>query len=261
MYLSAGIFTDLFARRDGVYTRLDPRLKILVASIAIACVVLSKNAVFPAIIFVACVAAMLAVRIPLSLLALRMASPLGIVGALIILQSVFTNGTHRWLIDLEFVKITFTREGLILGLLSGVRVFGAVSVVLFLSFVTPAHQIFRSLHWMRMPRGWVEIAILMYRYLFILLDLVADMTAAQRLRLGYRGWGRSLQSTAIVAGTVILRSVDQAVRTHEAMILRGYRGTIPFGPMPLFHRKDRWLLAAAGVFIVGLCLLCERSFA
>jgi cobalt/nickel transport system permease protein len=261
MGLSADIFSDIFARRDDVCTRLDPRLKILTALTAIVCVVASKNAVFPIIIFTACFAAMLAVRIPLSLMALRLASPLGIVGMLIILQSALTKGTTLWQLNLLFVNIPFSKEGLFIGLLAGARVLGAVSVILFLSFITPAHQIFRSLRWLRAPKGWVEIAILMYRYLFILLDLVADMTAAQRLRLGYRGWKRSLRSTSTVAGIVILRSVDQAVRTHEAMLLRGYNGVLPFGPMPGFRKKDRWCLAATAIVLIGLCLICQRSFA
>ena len=52
------------------------------------------------------------------------------------------------------------------------------------------------------------------------------------LRMGYAGVRRSLTSMGTVCGTVIIRSVDQAVHTHEAMILRGYRRDIPFGPMP-----------------------------
>jgi cobalt/nickel transport system permease protein len=261
MSLSADIFSDIFARRDSVFTRLDPRLKILTALIAIGCVVASKNAVFPVIIFTGCFAGMVAVRIPLSLIALRLASPLGIVGTLIILQSALTKGMILWQVNLVFAKILFSKEGLLIGLLSGARVLGAVSVILFLSFITPAHQIFRSLHWLRVPKGWMEIAILMYRYLFTLLDLVADMTSAQRLRLGYRGWKRSLRSTAIVAGIVLLRSVDQATRTHDAMLLRGYNGVLPFGPMPLFQKKDRWRLVAASIVLVGISLLCQRSFA
>jgi energy-coupling factor transporter transmembrane protein EcfT len=54
----------------------------------------------------------------------------------------------------------------------------------------------------------------------------------------------------VVAGTVILRSVDQAVRSHEAMRVRGYRGEMPFGPLPGLGRRD-WLAIVAAAILLG----------
>ena len=108
----------------------------------------------------------------------------------------------------------------------GSRVLGSVSVVLLLSSVTPAHRIFHSLRWLGVPRGWVEIATLMYRYIFTLLDQTADVLAAQRVRLGYSGLKRSLVSLGVLTGAVIVQSLEQATRTYEAMSLRGYQGQI-----------------------------------
>ena len=71
------------------------------------------------------------------------------------------------------------------GVLLGSRVLGAVSVMLLLSSVTPAYKIFGALRWFHVPEGWVEIALLVYRYTFLLSDQTADIAAAQRVRLGY----------------------------------------------------------------------------
>jgi energy-coupling factor transporter transmembrane protein EcfT len=61
----------------------------------------------------------------------------------------------------------------------------------------------------------------------------------------------------VLAGTVMVHSMDQAVSTYDAMMLRGYKGHMPFGPLPAMSRKDRWGLAlVAGVFIFAY-LLCE----
>ena len=109
--------------------------------------------------------------------------------------------------------------------------------MLLFSLVTPAHRIFHALLWFRIPQGWVEIAMLMYRYIFSLLDDTADVAAAQRVRLGYNGTRRSLSSIGSLAGAVIIRSLDQAAHTHEAMSLRGYGGLIPFAPLPEMCRQ------------------------
>jgi hypothetical protein len=49
---------------------------------------------------------------------------------------------------------------------------------------------------------------------------------------------------------VLLRSVDQAVRTDEAMRVRGYRGDIPLGALPSFAKREGALVALA---LGGLC--------
>ena len=226
------LFSDFFACRDNLLSRVDPRAKLVVATAMILCVILSTNPALPFLVFLTCVAATLALRIPARLVALRLVAPMGIVVALALLQSFMAGGTPVCTIPIGPWRFTATHEGIRTAVLTASRVCGAVSVVLLLSLVTPAHRIFHSLRWFRVPQGWVEIAMLMYRYTFQLLDLTADLTAAQQLRMGYAGMRRSLASMGTVCGTVIIRSVDQAVHTHEAMVLRGYQREIPFGPMP-----------------------------
>jgi cobalt/nickel transport system permease protein len=121
---------------------------------------------------------------------------------------------------------------------------------LLLSSITPAHRIFHALRVLGMPRGWVEVALLMYRYIFTVLDLVSDMISAQRVRLGYSGVKRGLASLATVAGTIVVRALDQAERTHEAMQLRGFRGDIPLGRMRPLLRRD-WLLMSLSVAVLA----------
>ena len=239
------LFSDFFACRDNLLSRVDSRTKLVIATTAILCVILSTNALLPTAVFVSCLSAMLALRIPARLVFLRLAAPMSVVAVLVLLQLFTAGATPLWSISAGPWKLTATREGLHTALLTASRVSGAVSVVLLLSLVTPAHRIFHSLRWFRVPQGWVEIAMLMYRYTFTLLDLTADLTAAQQLRMGYAGVKRSLNSMGTVCGTVIIRSVEQAIHTHEAMILRGYRQEIPFGPMPAMRTKD-WLVMALG---------------
>jgi cobalt/nickel transport system permease protein len=245
------LFSDFFACRDNRLSRVDPRTKLVVAATAILSVILSANAILPVVVFVSLVIVTLTLRIPARLVALRLAAPLGIVAVLALLQSFTSGATPLWTIPLGAWTLTATREGVHAAALTASRVCGAVSVVLLLSLVTPAHRIFHALRWFRVPQGWVEIAMLMYRYTFTLLDLTADLTAAQQLRMGYAGAGRALSSMGAVCGTVIIRSVDQATRTHEAMVLRGYRQEIPFGPMPPLPARD-CVVAGAAVFALLL---------
>ena len=253
MALLSEIFSDLFARQDNVLARVDPRTKLIVALAVLAAVIFSPTPAIPLAVFILCVASTVAMGVPPRLVALRLTAPLGIASVLMVLQSVFTGSTTMW----RLLGIVVTREGFHTGLVMSSRVVGGMSVMLLLSSVTPAHKIFLALRAMGLSKSWVEIAMLMYRYIFVLLDLTADVTDAQRVRLGYSGVRRGLSSAGVVAGVVVLRAVDQAVRTNEAMRARGYKGDIPMGALPPLQRRDGWIIACAAICLGSFLLAVE----
>ncbi len=250
------LFSDIFAYRDNVLTRVDPRVKLVLALQAIISVIISTGFAFPPAVFVACMAAMVAIRMPARLILVRLAAPLGIVLVVILLQSLFVGSTLLLSISLFGWKIEVMQEGALRGALLGTHVLGAVSVLLLLSSTTRAHQIFHALRWFGVPKGWVEVGMLMYRYIFMLMDQAADVMDAQRVRLGYSSLRRSLSSAGVLAGTVIKVAMDQGIRTYEAMELRGYKGYMPFSPLPRICSKDLWILClASGALVIAFIRL------
>jgi cobalt/nickel transport system permease protein len=237
------LFSDIFTYRDNALTRIDPRVKLLIALAALIAVVTSARPVFPLTVFILCLGTIAALRIPAKLVALRLAAPLSTVAVLVVIQTFVTGTTPLFALTLGDWTITAKAEGLRQGLLLGMRVLGALSIVLLLGIATPAHRIFQALRGFRISKEWVEIAILMYRYIFVLMDRAGDLAAAQRLRLGYTAPRRALASFTALAGATVVHSFEQAGRTHDAMRLRGYRGTMPFGPLPAIGLRDRVLLA------------------
>ena len=250
------VFSDIFACRDNALARIDPRAKLIVAFGMLIAVLASGKVFLPLAMFLGCVSAMFAVGVPARLVALRLAGPAWIVAVLVLLQAFLTSGTPILSFSFFGWHISASDEGIAHGMLLGARVVGCVSVVLLLSSVTPAYKIFHALRWFRVPEGWIEIALLVYRYTFTLLDQTADVVAAQTVRLGYSTVKRSLSSLGVLAGTVLTRSLDQAVRTHEAMTLRGYDGKIPFGPLQGMSASDRLKvgLALPAVALLYFCL-------
>jgi cobalt/nickel transport system permease protein len=251
------LFSDIFARRENVFTRLDARAKMIVAFALLFTVITSTKELIPLITFAACVLTTIALGIPGKLILFRLLGPLGIVSVLIVLQTFLTKGTILFSFFAGGWEITASWEGLMRGVLMGSRVLGAVSVIILLGSVTPAHKMFQALRWFRVPEGWVEIALLVYRYTFTLLDQTADIAAAQSARLGYSTVRRSISSLGVLAGTVITRSIDQAMRTCEAMELRGYHGSYPFGSLPKMNRSDLCLIAAVIPVITACYLITE----
>ena len=245
------LFSDIFTYRDNALTRIDPRTKLVIVLASLVAVVTAEGIALPLFVFGICLGTVAALRIPAKLVAVRLAAPLSIVAVLVVIQTFVTGMTPLFTITLGEWQLTAKAEGLRQGALLGSRVLGAVSAVFLLSVVTPAHRIFQALRWFRISRNWLEIAILMYRYIFVLMDRVADLAAAQRLRLGYTARGRAMRSFTALAGATLIHSLEQAQRTHDAMRLRGYRGAMPFGPLPALGRRDR--------LIITLCLIAIAS--
>ena len=244
------LFSDIFAYRDNTLSRIDPRVKLLLAILAIFSVLISRSFVFPLAIFAVCVAGTAAIRMPVRLMLARLAAPFGIVLMVFLLQSLLIGSTSLFSFSFFGWHASFMREGALRGALLGCRVLGAVSVLLLLSSTTRAHQVFHALRWMGVPKEWVEVGMLMYRYVFMLLDQAGDVMDAQRVRLGYSSLGRSLISSGSLAGTVIEAAIEQGIRTCEAMEVRGYKGYMPFGDLPRICSKDRHILWLTSITLV-----------
>ncbi len=246
------LFSDIFTNRDNALTETDARIKLIVALFAILLAILSESPEFPAVLFLVSVSIMLALRLPWKHMFARFLVPFGIVALLSVLQLFMTDGTAIFSIQVSHFVLTATREGFLNAVHIGARVLGAVGILVLLGVTTPAHDVFRALLWMRAPRAWVEVAMLMYRYVFVLLETTIDMATAQKLRLGYSGTTRSLKSAGALAGAVFLRSIDQSVKTSEAMSLRGYRGQLPVGRMAPFAFTHALITSAACAALFSL---------
>ena len=133
------LFSDVFARRDNPLSRLDARTKLVFAIALLLFVIASTTPVLPLAVLILCLVATLAVGIPVRFVALRLTAPLGIAAVPIVLQSVLSGSTPLWSVDMLGWKITVSHEGLHTGIQMASRVLGAVSVMLLLSSVTPAH--------------------------------------------------------------------------------------------------------------------------
>jgi cobalt/nickel transport system permease protein len=129
---------------------------------------------------------------------------------------------------------------------------------MFMFQAAPAAEIFAALRWARVPRTWIEIAVLMYRYLHVFLEQSTCVASAQRVRLGYSNLRRSFQSLGSLAGMVVLRSLDQAEKSHEAMTARGYQGHLPLPVLPRLPWRQGAVALSGVVVIAAVYVLAER---
>ena len=107
------------------------------------------------------------------------------------------------------------------------------------------------------PRTWIEIAILMHRYPHLSSNRPSAWWGQKKTRLGYGRW-QSFRSMGNLAGMVMLRSLDQAERSHEAMVARGYQGFLPLPCLPPLPRRQVALGFVAVTILAATYLLAQR---
>lgn len=225
-------FSDYFAQRENLLTRIDARIKMFFVIAAILMVITSGTAYVGLSVVVLVLAGLLSIRIPFKIIMLRLSSSLGIA------------------ITILIIKIFFLREGVSSCFLIISKIMGATALILFLSLTTAMDKLLTACLWFKVPSTWVEICLIAYRYLFILIEDAVTVWDAQRVRLGYISWLRALRSMGTLLGTIIIRAYDQAVATYEAMMLRGYKGK-----MQTLSQEERLTLKDACAAVISMVVL------
>jgi len=245
MFDKSDIFSDVFARKENLVTGIEARIKIAFTVIALVINLLSPTIYTPIAIAVFCLATLMAIRIPPKLLMLRLIMPLVMAAVVLITQIFFYGTTPLFTIPFWGFNLVGYEEGLARGFLIMCRVIGGVSLILFLGMSTSAHRLLVAASWFRLPKVFIELALLIYRYIFVLIEEAITIKDAQRVRLGYRNWQQSIRSVSTLGGIIVLRAYDRAERVFEAMIARGYTGAMAIDYTEHFGRKD---------FIAAICL-------
>jgi cobalt/nickel transport system permease protein len=153
-------------------------------------------------------------------------------------------------LNLYFFSLAVHQGGLQKGLELSARIVGGMGVLLFFSLTTPLPEMMRAARFFRCPPLLVELALIMYRYIFLLLEEGGRIRNAQKARLGFVDFRRGLHSSAVLGGMLVLRTYDRAEHSFDAMRCRGYRGALTTVlPVPM-QRRD-WLALAAGLLMLA----------
>lgn len=215
------------SRTDHVLTRIDARVKILSAVAILAMVLSCRGFAFPGLVAGICLALTLSMGIRPRVLVRRYSEPLFIAAVIIAVKSLSSDHASGFSVQVPGVAITASRDGLMEGLQIASRIISAVSLVALMSFSTPFADFIAGLSWYRVPKGFVEILMFAYRYIFVLFDDAQVIYLAQKNRLGYSTLRRGLSSFGTLAGALTIKAFDHSQSTTVAMMQRGYDGTMP----------------------------------
>ncbi|MCL7414963.1 MAG: cobalt ECF transporter T component CbiQ [ANME-2 cluster archaeon] len=165
--------------------------------------------------------------VPLKFYLKLMLVPLGFaaVGSAVILF-FFGSGHEIAAVTIAGHHLAITSQGLNMASLVLARTLSGMCCLFFLALSTPMVELFSVLKASRVPDVLIELSMLIYHYIFVLLEVAVSIKFAQTVRLGYKDLLSSLRSTAMLAGTLFIRSWDQADKLYLAMNSRCYDGKL-----------------------------------
>ena len=135
------------------------------------------------------------------------------------------------------------------------RTLGGTSSLFFIALTTPMIEIFSILKSLRLPDVLLELSMLIYRYIFVLMDQAMMINSAQTMRLGHASLRGSFNSFSMLSGVLFLRAWEQGERLMVAMDSRCYDGRLD-----VFERRTPIMLHGTLAVIGYLAAVAAIAF-
>ncbi|PVX24435.1 MAG: cobalt ECF transporter T component CbiQ [Candidatus Bathyarchaeum sp.] len=222
-----GAKIDRYAYTNNL-AKTAPATKIIFALSVLIIGVMAQSPIIPLFIFLTNTILILNyAKIPVKVYGKMLLYPLATaLLSCVLIAFFFGYGEPLFDIVSPWFSLTVFKSGVTMAIATFFRVLGGLSCLYFLVLTTTMTDILITLRRIRVPLILIEMSLLIYRYIFLLLEIATQMNTAQELRLGHSGWKNKIRSTALLAGNLFIRTLEQGERTFTAMSARGYDGEI-----------------------------------
>ncbi len=228
--LRQAMFGDEVARRGGFLQRVDARVKVV--SLVALLVVAALAHQIPVLAGMYAVTLVLAVAsgLELGFFIKRVWLFIPIFTGIVVLPATFSFITHGHVVltlwHWHGQPVGLTAQGLTSAGLIISRVATSISLVVLLTLTTPWVKLLAALRALLVPRMFILVIGMAYRYIFLLLSAVTEMFEARKSRAvgGDRDARQGQRFVAATAGALFGKSHALSEEVHQAMVARGYRG-------------------------------------
>lgn len=120
--------------------------------------------------------------------------------------------------------IGLSKFGLINALKIMSRSIACLTCVYFLMLTTPFNQLIKVFKKMHIPDNVIEIAMLIYRFIFIFLEEVQEIYKSQEMKLGYMGMRNSYNSLGLLLNMLYKRMMKRYEDMSIALDMKLFDG-------------------------------------
>jgi cobalt/nickel transport system permease protein len=159
----------------------------------------------------------------------------------------------RYSLNLGFTYLYTTPAMLENGIHLMLKIIASISALQLMILTTPSTEIISVLRKTHVPQGFIDLMNMIYRYIFILLEVFAKMKDSAESRLGYRCFKTACFTFGQVASNMLVLSLKKAGAYYDAMEARCYDGELRF--LEEEKKAEIRQIIPAAAFILYLLLL------
>jgi cobalt/nickel transport system permease protein len=135
------------------------------------------------------------------------------------------------------------------------RILALTTCLYFLLLTTPFPELLQVLGRWRCPVLITELLLLIYRFIFVLLETALELLTAQQTRLGYATWKIGMNSLGLLVGQLLWRTLENYRQISLSMASRGFTGSLRLWQPRRYRPSWRYgLEAGIGCFVLAVHL-------
>ena len=240
-----------FSSGKSLFHDLDPRVKIIVATLFSIIVAISERneMLLAALLFSIC--CVILSRLPLR----RLLRRLLLVNGFILLLWIFLPFTYPGKTLFSLGPLDASREGIRYALTITIKSNAIILACIALLGTTPIFTLVHALRHLYIPDKLVQLLFFAYRYIHVIYLEYVRLLSAMKVRcFRPRSDIHTYKTYAHLAGMMLIKSYDRSERVYDAMLCRGFEGK--FWVLDHFSMKRRDLIA----FIIMLLTITGLGF-
>ena len=138
------------------------------------------------------------------------------------------------------------------------KAMGAVSALFMMTLSTPSGEIISVMRKAHIPKLFVELMNMVYRYIFVIMETNRKMHDSAESRLGYVDYKTSVKSFSGTASNLLVVSLKKANAYYDALVARGYDGDLRFLEKEKKMDREQIVLCICFFLCMGLIFAAER---
>lgn len=240
-FFKDGIFSEAYAKKDGLLQRIDPRVKIISMALILIAISFLRHLSLIVALYILVLMLVASSKIPLRFFLLRVWLFVPFFSGIIAIPALFNifvpgeplltimKFSGEWSLGPLKIpaSISITKQGVLTVSLFIMRVATSVSFVVLLVLTTRWAHLLKALSVLRIPQMFTFTISMTYRYIHLLLKLIEDIHTAKKSRF--------IKKTSVSAaqrwvtsqmGVVLKRSLKMSEDVYSAMISRGVKNEV-----------------------------------
>ncbi len=136
------------------------------------------------------------------------------------------------------------------------RSVAAISCLAFIGWTTPLMELIPVFQRLGIPAVLIDLALMIYRFLFVTATTLGEMRRAQSWRLGRADYRSRMRALSMLASGLFLRCVQRAKHLEDGIEARGYQGRL----WVLAPRRAASPAVVAGILTIQVGLFAAAHF-